>query len=127
MLLFAKVSYGFGLPPGLLSAVCFTESSHNVSVIHHHDGRGDSIGVCQLKLATARVMGFQGDARTLQLPEVNIYYAGKYLSHQLHRYYRDIGSAVAAYNSGTLRVDARGEIRNKNYVRKVFTALKEGR
>lgn len=86
------------------------------------DGNSPSYGVCQIKLETARYLGFSGTAKQLMKPENNIFWAGKYLSMQLKRYNNDPRKAVAAYNAGTHRVDKRGKIKNNQYVVKVFKA-----
>lgn len=90
----------FGLPQGLLSSICFVESSHNPTAIHYSDGSGDSIGICQIKLKTAQWMGFQGTAEELLEPRINIYYAAAYLTHQFTRYQNQTEKAIIAYNMG---------------------------
>lgn len=79
------------------------------------------MGVCQIKLQTARLVGYTGKEKDLLDPGLNIYYAGKYLKKQLDRYKGDIPKAVSAYNAGTYRTS------NEAYVDKVFTAWMEGR
>lgn len=126
-LLFLAVSHVTDLPPGLLSSVCYVESHHNLAAIHRDDGGADSIGLCQLHLSTAMELGYRGTAFGLKDPQINAFWAGLYLSHQLHRYNGDATKAIAAYNSGTYRVDANGKPKNDKYVQKVFTAWEEGR
>lgn len=89
------------LPSGLLQSVCEIESGLNIKAIHHHDGKGDSLGICQIKLATAQMLGFKGTAKELMKPETNIAYAGLYLSRQLKRYNGDVDKALVAYNQGS--------------------------
>lgn len=125
--LFALFSVSYELPPGLLSALCFTESSHRVKVVRIKDGGTDSIGVCQIKVGTARTMGFKGTAVQLSDPKTNIKFAGRYLKRQIDRYEGDIRKAVAAYNTGTFRPDENGLPLNKKYVMKVFNYWVEGR
>jgi soluble lytic murein transglycosylase-like protein len=104
----------FNLPEGLLSSVCYTESTHNITAIHHDDGNGDSLGLCQVKLKTAKFMGFKGTTRELMEPLTNTYYAAKYLSHQLSRY-TNIKRGVIAYNMGSAKV-----LTTTKYQSKVF-------
>ncbi len=87
------------LPPGLLSSLCYVESNHNIYAVHRDDGRGNSVGICQIKIDTAKGMGFKGNEEDLMRPENNIYYAGKYLSHQRTRY-NSLTKGVIAYNIG---------------------------
>ncbi len=117
--LFITVSQSLSLPPGLMSAICYTESRHNVKAINYHDGDGDSLGNCQIKLASARFVGYRGDARRLMQPEANVLWASKYFRYQLFRYNGDVVSAISAYNAGTARKT------NLEYVRKVLTAWSE--
>lgn len=97
--LFIAASTQFNLPTGLLESLCYVESKHNVTAVHEDDGGSNSIGVCQVKLVTARWLGFEGSEEDLMLPENNIFYAAAYLSYQ-HRRYADITRAVVAYNRG---------------------------
>jgi soluble lytic murein transglycosylase-like protein len=118
---FAATTAMFDLPPGLLSAVCYVETKHTASAIHHNDGGSDSLGVCQIKFQTAKELGFKGTPETLRHDsKANIHYAGKYLKKQLHRYDGDAIKAIAAYNAGTYRVNTKGRIKNLHYVNKVF-------
>jgi soluble lytic murein transglycosylase-like protein len=126
ILLFASVTAQYNLPVGLLSALCFTESGHNVAAIHHDDGNGDSLGICQVKLQTARLMGFKGTQKELMSPKVNIKYSAIYLRKQLSRYGENSPMAVAAYNSGTFRPGAKFA-KNQHYVDKVFKAWADGK
>jgi soluble lytic murein transglycosylase-like protein len=117
----------FNLPPGLLSAVCYTESKHNPKAIHKDDGTENSLGMCQLHHSTAKELGYKGTAAGLLDAKVNVTYAAKYLQRQLKRYHGDTRKAVAAYNAGTYRENQKGEIMNRKYVSKVFTAWSEGK
>lgn len=105
----------FGLPQGLLTSLCYVESGHKVSAVHKDDGGQDSLGLCQLHLTTARLMGFKGTRKQLMDPVVNMYYAAKYLAHQVKRYHGDLTSAVIAYNIGSSR-----HLKVTSYSRKVF-------
>lgn len=123
-LLFSGVTHNLQLPNGLLSAICYIESAHKVHAVHHKDGRDNetSHGVCQIKMPTAKMLGFKGTAKELRTPKQNIYWAGKYLKYQLIRYDKDIRKAVSAYNMGTYKETRKGNTMNKKYVRKVFIA-----
>lgn len=109
------------LPEGLLSAICWVESSHRPSVINEDDGHHNSLGLCQVQLRTARWLGFKGTEEKLLTPRVNAFYAAKYLLLQYKRY----GSwdlAVIAYNRG----NAEG-INTSRYLKRVHKALHEKR
>ena len=125
--LFLSVSQNYNLPTQLLSALCYVESTHKVSAYHMDDGNSPSLGICQVKLGTARLLGFRGTEEQLMAPEVNIEYAGKYLNKQLSRYNQDVHKAVSAYNAGTWMTNDKGETKNRKYVAKVFKALQERR
>lgn len=113
--LFMIVSAQFNLPAGLLNSLCFVESNHNITAVHHDDGRGDSLGICQIKIDSARQLGFKGTEKELMKPENNIYYAGAYLQHQRTRYNGSITKAVIAYNIGSAK-----NLTNSKYQTKVF-------
>jgi soluble lytic murein transglycosylase-like protein len=127
ILLFSATTSTFQLPPGLLSALCWVESNHNPKAIHKDDGSGNSVGICEIKLETAKLLGFKGTEQGLMDPKVNIYYAGKYLAKQIDRYNGDAIKGIAAYNAGTYRVNAKGLIMNRRYVAKVTKAWKDSR
>lgn len=102
-LLFISASSTFKLPPDLLKSLCYVESGHKVEAIHYADGVGNSLGVCQIKLTTAKQLGFRGTEKQLMEPNTNIYYAAKYLAHQRDRYAGSIEKAVIAYNIGSAK------------------------
>lgn len=126
MILFIAATTVNELPVGLLSALCFTESSHRVNVIHHDDGNGDSLGVCQIKLNTAKMLGFKGTSGQLMDPKTNIHYAALYLKKQMVRYQGDSPRAVAAYSAGRFNQGPVFAL-NQNYVDKVFDAWSTGK
>lgn len=109
----------------LLSAICWVESGHKTSAVSVHDGGSPSYGQCQVKLETARLMGFRGRVTELWFnPVVNRTYAARYLRWQLERYEGRVDYAVAAYNAGSVRG---GKIKNQRYIKAVFKALGEKR
>jgi soluble lytic murein transglycosylase-like protein len=124
--LFLSATQAHHLPVGLLSAVCWVESNHDIQAIHFDDGPGDSIGICQLQLASARMVGFKGSATRLQAPAVNIYWAGAILAAQHSRYHRDILRAIGAYNAGSY-LTRDGRPVNQAYIKAVLRAWKENR
>ena len=103
-LLFTAATNTFHLPPGLISSVCYVETKHDVNAIHHDDGGSDSLGICQIKLATAKDLGFDGTEKELMVPSVNIFYAAKYLARQHKRYDGNPVKAVIAYNRGNAKM-----------------------
>jgi soluble lytic murein transglycosylase-like protein len=126
-LIFATVTTTLHLPQGLLSAVCYVESAHKPQALNPNDGGEDSIGLCQIKLSTAKMLGFKGTAKELHDPFVNAYYAGRYLKKQLERYDNFIPHAVAAYNAGKLYLNSKNHVTNRKYVDKVFRSWVDGR
>lgn len=71
----------YGVPLSLAHAVVSVESNYRADA----RGRAGEIGLMQLKLATARGMGYSGSAKALYNPETNIKYGMMYLgrAHQL--------------------------------------------
>lgn len=127
ILVFSMVTQTFNLPPGLLSAVCFVESRHKTHAINLDDGGSPSLGVCQIKLKTAQMLGFKGSALELQNAAPNVFYAGKYLRYQLNRYNGDVEKAIAAYNAGRHKEDTNGMTLNNKYVSRVLSSWSEGK
>lgn len=103
LVLFTTTSIKLGLPPGLLSSMCWIESKHKVTAVHKDDGTSSSLGVCQVKLKTAKWLGFKGTEKELMVPKTNIYYAGKYLKYNLNRYNQEVARALTAYNRGNAK------------------------
>jgi soluble lytic murein transglycosylase-like protein len=87
----------------MLASICYVESHYDVNAIHHDDGNGDSLGVCQIKLSTAQWLGFKGSQHRLMSPKVNTYYAAKYLRYEIDRYNSDFVRAIISYNMGSAK------------------------
>lgn len=70
-----------GIPSTLAHAVVRVESNFNPKA----RGRAGEIGLMQIKLATARMMGYRGSKKDLYDPETNIKFGMKYLgrAHEL--------------------------------------------
>lgn len=107
------------LPPRLLGAICFIESTHNPKAYRKLDGSTPSYGLCQIKLETAKLMKFKGHHKDLLKADINALYAAKYLRHQLDRYNGNVIKAISAYNAGS----AGKHIKNTAYVKKVLNKL----
>jgi soluble lytic murein transglycosylase-like protein len=65
-----------GLPVSLVHRVIMRESRYNPRAV----GRGGAMGMMQIKLATARGMGYTGGAQGLLDANTNLTYAVKYLA-----------------------------------------------
>src|SRR5947209_1892647 len=65
-----------GLPESLVHRVIVRESRYQPRLI----GRGGTIGLMQIKLATARGLGYTGDVEGLRDPNTNLTYGVKYLA-----------------------------------------------
>jgi soluble lytic murein transglycosylase-like protein len=65
-----------GVPASLVHRVIRRESRYRPGVV----GKGGAMGLMQIKLATARGVGYRGTARGLLDPETNLTYAIKYLA-----------------------------------------------
>src|SRR5438445_12404274 len=63
-------------------------------------GRGGTIGLMQIKLATARSLGYTGSAEGLRDPNTNLTYAVKYLAGAYRAANGDHKRAIAYYASG---------------------------
>lgn len=112
------------IPPVLLQSICYVESGGNPNIINYHDGDGDSYGLCQIKLTTARMYGFGGDFRQLLKPFVNLTYAARHIRYLMNKY-QNVDCAIAAYNYGTCKKNSRGQIWNRGYVKKVHNKIQK--
>ena len=95
--MFIQIEQEHGIPAGLLASICYVESKWDVNAIHHDDGKTNSIGLCQTKLATAKDLGFIGTEADLLNPVTNAKYAAKYLKHQIKRYHGDLAKIGRAH------------------------------
>lgn len=110
----AKAAKTSGL---ILLAICTHETKlQNVTV--QNDGGSASIGICQMKLDTAKFLGYQGNQAGLLNPKINAKYAALYLKYQNERYNGDWCKAVAAFNAGKYNESKimPGHPRNLKYV-----------
>jgi soluble lytic murein transglycosylase-like protein len=85
-----------GVPEALVHRVIVRESRYQPHLI----GRGGTIGLMQIKLATARSLGYTGTAEGLRDPDTNLTYAVKYLAGAFRAANGDHNRAVAYYASG---------------------------
>ncbi len=110
----------------LLLAIC-THESRLENVMVPNDGGSPTYGICQVKLGTAQMLGYKGDAQGLMDPKTNAKWAAQYLKRQKLRYDGDWYKAVAAYNAGTYNESSRvpGCAKNRKYVNRVKSKLKE--
>lgn len=89
------------VPVALVKAVIAHESRFVPTAIRGEPQLNDaSRGLMQLLLATARELGFNGEADALFNPGVNIPLGVRYLAQQLARAGGDWAGAVSAYNGG---------------------------
>ena len=83
------------LPEALVHRVIVRESGYRPSLV----SRGN-IGLMQIKLATARGLGYTGSAEGLRDPETNLTWAVKYLAGAYRAANGDHNRAVHYYASG---------------------------
>lgn len=111
-----------GVSGTLLLAICQHESGNFKHNYNAHDRGSASIGSCQIKRATAEMVGFTGTAKELMNPKINAKFAAKYLAYQQfyrkHPYGNDWVKLVASYNSGTYHPSKKvlGCPRNLKYI-----------
>ena len=85
-----------GVPEVLVHRVIVRESRYHPALV----GRGGTIGLMQIKLATARGLGYAGDAAGLRDPNTNLTYAVKYLAGAYRAANGDHKRAMAYYAGG---------------------------
>src|ERR1700729_837255 len=94
--LVAKHAAANAVPEALVHRVIVRESRYRSGLV----GRGGTIGLMQIKLATARSLGYTGTAEGLRDPDTNLTYAVKYLAGAYRAANGDHNRAVAYYASG---------------------------
>lgn len=93
--LVARHAAAHGLPPSLVHRVIMRESRYNPRAV----SRGN-YGMMQIRLGTARAMGYTGSAAGLLDPNTNMTYAVKYLAGAYRAAGGNADRAVALYASG---------------------------
>lgn len=83
------------LPEALVHRVIVRESGYRPSLVSH-----GNIGLMQIKLGTARSLGYTGTAEGLRDPETNLTWAVKYLAGAYHAANGDHKRAIHYYASG---------------------------
>ena len=94
--LVARHAQANGIPEALVHRVILRESRYQPRLV----GRGGTIGLMQIKLATARGLGYTGTAEGLRDPDTNLTYAVKYLAGAYRAANGDHHRAMAYYASG---------------------------
>ncbi|MBV8696534.1 MAG: transglycosylase SLT domain-containing protein [Bradyrhizobium sp.] len=85
-----------GLPAALVDAIMAVESRYNPAVI----GADGEIGLMQVMLPTARMLGFAGTAEQLAMPATNIHYGAAYLAGAWRLAGGDLCTAAMKYRAG---------------------------
>ena len=99
------------MPEALVHRVIVRESRYQPHVV----GRGGAIGLMQIKLATARGLGYTGDAAGLRDPNTNLTYGVKYLAGAYHAANGDHARAVHYYAAGYYGVTKRQRVQVATY------------
>jgi len=102
----ARHAQANGVPVELVHRVIVRESRYRPGLV----GRGGAVGMMQIKLATARGLGYTGSAEGLRDPETNLTYAVKYLAGAYRAANGDQNRAVAYYAGGYYYVAKRQRI-----------------
>jgi soluble lytic murein transglycosylase-like protein len=92
----AKYAASYGVPVSLAHAVISVESNYRSNA----RGAAGEIGLMQVKLSTARMMGYSGSAKGLYNPETNIRYGMKYLAKAHELGGGSVCGTILKYNAG---------------------------
>jgi soluble lytic murein transglycosylase-like protein len=87
-------------------------------------GRGGTIGLMQIKLPTARSLGYTGTAEGLRDPETNLTYAVKYLAGAYRAANGNHNRAVAYYAGGYYRAAKRQHLEHGRHPEPMLEADK---
>jgi soluble lytic murein transglycosylase-like protein len=107
-----------GVPEALVHRVIVHESRYQPALV----GRGGTIGLMQIKLATARSLGYTGDAAGLRDPNTNLTYAVKYLAGAYRAANGDHNRAMAYYARGYYDVAKRQRRDRKQHPESVLAS-----
>jgi hypothetical protein len=95
----AEAVRGTLVPAPLVAAVVKVESAFNPKAYLEEPGGDGSIGLMQIRLSTAKRLGYAGSRDNLFIPAVNLYYGVRLLS-DLYGRLRDWDAVISAYNGG---------------------------
>jgi len=84
-----------GVPPSLVHRVIMRESGYNARAVY-----SGNYGLMQIRLGTARALGYGGTPEGLLDPETNMAYAVRYLAGAYRAAHGDEDRAIALYASG---------------------------
>jgi soluble lytic murein transglycosylase-like protein len=104
------------IPVGLANAVIRIESNYNAKIVH-----AGNYGLMQIKLATARSLGFAGSAAALLDPDTNLRFGLRYLAGAYQQAEGDVCRTVMKYQSGHLAF--RMTAANRIYCQKVKSLM----
>ena len=85
-----------GVPATLVDAVIRVESNYRPNAL----GKAGEIGLMQIKLQTARMVGYAGSASGLFDPDTNIKYGARYLAMAYRLSGGDSCGTILRYNAG---------------------------
>jgi soluble lytic murein transglycosylase-like protein len=105
--LIQNAALGFGVDPALVKAHMAVESNFDPHATNlEGSGANPSSGLMQIRLSTARALGFPGPQGNSQLltglydPAVNVPLAAKLIRQNLDHVGGDLDRAISAYNGG---------------------------
>ena len=85
-----------GLPPAVADAVAHVESGYNPGTV----GSVGEVGLMQVRVSTAAMLGHQGSVAELFIPEINIRYGVAYLAEAWRLAKGDLCRALMKYRAG---------------------------
>jgi soluble lytic murein transglycosylase-like protein len=94
-LMIALLARANGVPPSLVHRVIVRESGYN-----EHAVNSGNYGLMQIRLGTARALGYDGPPEGLLDPETNMTYAVRYLAGAYRAAHGDEDRAIVLYSSG---------------------------
>jgi soluble lytic murein transglycosylase-like protein len=121
--LVARHARANGVPEELVHRVIVRESRYRHDVV----GRGGTIGLMQIKLATARGVGYTGTAEGLRDPDTNLTYAVKYLAGAYRAANGDHHRAIAYYANGYYGTTKRQRLEHTRHPKSAFAASTRSR
>lgn len=99
-----------GVPVAVLQAIMHRESGGRVDAYNPERDNDLSIGLMQVRVSTARGLGYAGSVEGLYKPEENIARGAQLVRQLWDRYRGNLSDVLADYNGGPRMVTQRGPV-----------------
>lgn len=118
-----KICQNFKIEPAVILSMIFVESKGLANLSRYLSDKSDYVyGLMQIRLSTAREIGFAGVPSDLLSPQINILWGVRYFAYLKNRFDGFL-NAIASYNAGSPRGREYGDYVNQSYVDSVVSRV----